>query len=470
MSDTRPPYRRRSIVEGRPVGWEPNSWPQHRFCALGCYEALYGGAAGGGKTDALLGCALRDAEHPGHRALLLRRTFPELEMSLIERARHVIPRVFPGARYNSSAYQWRFPAGGVLRFGYLEHEDDVEQYQSSEWNFIGFDELTHFSRRQYTYMQSRLRSAAGLPVRLRAGTNPGGPGHAWVQERWAPWLAPEGTAAAQPGEVIWYVAEETGDRYVPRDTCDAHGNPARGRCFVPARVVDNPDVPAQYISQLDALDPVTRAQLRDGDWLIRPAAGLLFKRAWFPVLDVPPAAVRRVRRWDFAATESRPGRDPDWTVGALWGRASDGLFAVEDVVRMRGTPLEVEKTVLATAQQDGKSVAVGIPQDPGAAGVAVADSFVRLLAGYEVRVERETGSKVERAKPASAQAERQHIRLVRGDWNFAWLQEHEAFPDGAHDDQVDTSSGAIAFLASGVVRAPLTLPAGDAGRASPWAV
>ncbi len=448
-----------AVPEGRTVAWAPNSRPQSRFLEFGGYEALYGGAAGGGKSDALLGGALRYVHEPRYTAIIFRRTFPELERGVIERSRTVIPAAFPRATYNEQKKVWRFPSGARLIFAHLEYEHSVFDHQGAEYQYIGFDELTHFTRKQYLYLLSRGRSASGIPIRIRAGTNPGGEGHAWVMERWAPWLDPASTEKAEAGQSLWYVADEDGERYVERST-----EGARARLFVPALARDNPAINADYAATLNALDAVTRAQLRDGNWLIKPAAGLLFKRAWFPVLDTAPRAKRKVRRWDFAATEAKPGRDPDWTVGALWSVDEAGQFTVEDVVRLRGTPLEVEKTVLATAQQDGRSIAIRIPQDPGAAGVTVADNFVRLLAGYDVRAERETGSKVERAKPASAQAERGNVRLVRGPWNAAWLAEHEAFPDGDHDDQVDTTSGAVAELTGHVPPTFAGLPRISLGR------
>lgn len=468
-------HRRETTPDGRPIGWQPNSLPQSRFCSLGCFEGLYGGAAGGGKSDSLLACAMRDAEHPACRALLLRRTFPELETSLVERSRAMVPRLFPGALYNGSEHQWRFPAGGVLRFGHLQREDDVQQYQSSEWSFIGFDELTHFTERQYVYMLSRLRTPSGLVLRVRSGTNPGGPGHEWVQRRWGPWLDKDSAVKAASGEVLYYVTDDTdGERWVPRGTLDAHGNPANGRCFVAARVTDNPDIPGAYLSVLDGLDPLARAQLRDGDWAARLVGGTLFKRSFFEIVDAVPADCRWVRAWDLAATEAtRESPDPDWTRGAKVGLSPGGAFFVADMASLRGTPGAVQSLIKVTASQDGKAVRVRLPQDPGQAGVDQAAAYVRLLAGYDVRCERPTGEKAVRARPASAQAEAGNVKLVRGPWNDAFLRELEAFPSaGWHDDQVDVLSDAVAELTSGSApRAPLSLGS-DIGltRSNPWAL
>jgi predicted phage terminase large subunit-like protein len=467
-----PPTARVVVPEGRTVAWAPNPGPQTRILAFGGYEGLYGGAAGGGKSDALLAGGLRFVDNPRYTGIIFRRTFPDLEKHLIERSRQVIPAAYPTARYNDTKHFWRFPSGARLLFAHLEHEKDKFDHQGAEYQYIGFDELTQFSRGQYTYLLSRGRSSNGLPVRIRSSANPGGEGHEWVMERWAPWLDPtaevdgleqrlgpdgEQLPPAAPGQVLHYVMERDGsdmrERWVPKGTLDADGIPAKARVFVPAKLADNPVLMKNdpgYVSVLNGLDPVTRAQLKDGNWLVKPAAGLLFKRAWFDTVDhVASNVVARVRRWDFAASEATPGKKkgPDWTVGARWARTSDGLYFVEDVVRMRGRPFDVEQAVLKTAELDGKQVAIRIPQDPGSAGVHVAESYVRLLAGYDIEARPETGDKVTRAKPVSSQAERRNIKLVRGPWNAAWIAEHEAFPDGDHDDQVDTSSGAVAALA-----------------------
>jgi predicted phage terminase large subunit-like protein len=426
--------------------WSPHPGPQTTFLQSACYEALYGGAAGGGKSDALLAGALWGVHLPGYTAILFRRTFPELEKNLIPRSHELIRRAFRGAKYNDQRKVWSFPSGARLHFGHLESEEDVYQHQSAQYQYIGFDELTTFTERQYTLLLSRARSPQGIPIYIRSATNPGGGGHDWVFRRWGPWLNPMSQVRALPGRSLRYLPEPDGGvRWVPPSTPRA-----LSRVFVPARLSDNPTLSGndpQYVTRLSGLDPVTRARLRDGDWLVKPAAGLLFKRAWFDIVAVPPSSAEStVRRWDLAATEAKDGRDPDWTVGARWSRTKDGTFYVEDMVRLQGRPLQVEHAILDAAMRDGKDVKIVIPQDPGAAGVFAADNLTRKLHGYDVHTARETGDKKTRVRPVSAQAEQRHIKLVRGEWNEAWLQEHEAFPDGVHDDQVDTSSGAFAAL------------------------
>jgi predicted phage terminase large subunit-like protein len=428
--------------------WEPNPGPQFQFLSSSAYELLYGGAAGGGKSEGLLMGALRHVDKPWYRALLLRRTFPELQRSLIERSKLWYEDI--GGEYNEQKKLWRFPSGAVIEFGHLEYYRDVHQYQSAEYQFLGFDELTSFEERMYTYMLSRLRSAKGIPIRVRSCTNPGGEGHEWVFRRWAPWLdtRPEYEGPrAKSNEVLFYRnTDGGGEEWTER------GPGALSRVFIGAKVQDNRHLmenDPEYVTRLGGLDLVTRLQLRDGNWLVKPAAGLLFKRAWFKWLDARPAEVSaRVRRWDLASTEPHENnKDPDWTIGALMSRTLESTYAIENVVRRRVRPAEVEATIKATAELDGRGVDIWIPEDPGQAGKAQSAAYAKLLAGFNVQFIRETGDKMTRAKPFSAQVEAGNVYIVRGAWNEPFVESHEMFPTpGVHDDDVDAASGAFTAL------------------------
>jgi predicted phage terminase large subunit-like protein len=419
--------------------WRPNPGPQTQFLASSAYEVLFGGAAGGAKTESLIVAPLRWVDERDFRALLLRRTFPELEKSIVDRARQLYPAAVPGARYHDQKKYWQFPSGARIYFGHAEHEHDVHQYQGAEFQFVGFDELTHFTERQYTYLLSRARSSKGLPIRIRAATNPGGEGHEWVFRRWAPWLDPQAQDRAAPGETRAYVNTADGERYVPAGTPGA-----LTRTFIPSRIVDNPHLmrhdPA-YEQRLMGLDPVTRAQLLAGDWLARPARGAYFKRAWVTLFleALPVGVAARVRYWDLAA-------GGDWAVGVRMARLLDRRFVVEHVARVRGTPHEVRATVKATAREDGVAVPVYLEQDPGQAGKDQIASYATELAAFAVRGRPKRVDKVTAFGPLSGQCEAGLVGVVRGLWNTPYFDELEAFPDGAHDDQVDASSGAYAVL------------------------
>jgi predicted phage terminase large subunit-like protein len=181
--------------------------------------------------------------------------------------------------------------------------------------------------------------------------------------------------------------------------------------------------------------------------------GLLFPAHRIAVVEAVPAGLRPVRAWDLAATAAAEGRDPDWTVGVKLARDGDGRLFVLDVVRLRGGPHEVAAAILATAQQDGAAVPVGLPQDPGQAGKVQVAWLQGLLAGYRVVASPETGAKLTRATPVAAQVEAGNVSLLRGGWNEAFLEELREFPQGRKDDQVDALARAHGLLAAPVIAA-----------------
>jgi predicted phage terminase large subunit-like protein len=179
-----------------------------------------------------------------------------------------------------------------------------------------------------------------------------------------------------------------------------------------------------------------------------PRSGGMFQRGDFEVVDAVPSGGRRVRAWDFAASKAKPGKQPDWTVGLRMLMAGD-VFYIEDVTRGRWSASDVETRLKNTASQDSQAVTVRMPQDPGAAGKADAETKVKLLKGYSVVVKPISGDKATRARPASAQAEAGNVKLLRGQWNELFLDEVCAFPNAAFDDQVDAFADALNELALG---------------------
>jgi predicted phage terminase large subunit-like protein len=368
-------------------------------------------------SDALLMAALQYVDHPHYAAILFRRTYADLSLpgALMERAQEWLGGT--AAHWSEKTKTWRFPSGATLTFGYLDTDKDRYRYQSAEFQFIGFDELTHFTAEQYRYLFSRLRRGANslVPIRMRSASNPGGVGHEWVRQR-----------------------------FVDAD-------PANGRAFIPARLEDNPSIDqADYDANLQRLDPVTRAQLRDGDWSVRPQ-GNMFKREWFRTIepdDVPSAGMRWVRFWDLAGTADKGTQGQACSAGVLLGMTQEGRFIVADVRRDRLDPAGTQRLLINTASADGRNVAVRQEQEPGSAGKFVVADFATKLAGYDYQGIPATGSKEERARPWSAAAANGLVDVVRGPWNGAYFDELEAFPgEGFTRDQVDASSGGHQYLA-----------------------
>lgn len=435
-----------AVATSDPI-WTPTE-RQLAFLSSSAFETLYGGAVGGGKTQALVMGALRHIDKPSYNAIVFRRTFPELEGEVIPVSREWYPVC--GGRYNAVQHCWYFPSGARIHFGHLQHEKDVERYRGWQFQYVGYDELTHFTEKQYTFIvNSRVRSAAGIPARVRAGSNPGGEGHEWVFRRFGPWLNPESETRAAPGEKLYYYNVGDDTVWMPKGA-DINGE--LSRVFVPALLSDNPYLTENdpgYAKRLAGLDRVTREQTLKGNWLIKPSAGAYFKRSYFEIVDAAPAdVVGRVRRWDLAATPpSEASKDPDYTVGARMSRGRDGVFYLEHIERVRESPGVVERLVKNTATSDGKACVVSVPQDPGQAGKAQSRAYASLLAGYVFRSAPETGDKETRAKPFSAQCEAGNVKIVRGAWNEKFFEEVEAFPSkGFHDDQVDAAAGAFEEL------------------------
>ncbi len=218
------------------------------------YEALYGGAAGGGKSDALVCEALRQVHIPYYKALILRKTFPQLA-ELIDKTLNYYPRAFPKARYNSSSHTWTFPSGAKVIFGSMQHTKDRTRYQGQAYDFIAFDELTHFTFEEYSYLFSRNRpNGPGTRVYIRSTANPGGIGHGWVKERFI--------TAAPPMTTIW--------TEVDVDFPDGRREKRRqSRIFVPSSVFDNPALlknSPDYVTRLASMPEAERKALLYGDW------------------------------------------------------------------------------------------------------------------------------------------------------------------------------------------------------------
>jgi predicted phage terminase large subunit-like protein len=412
---------------------------QEAFLLLDAFEIFFGGAAGGGKSLALLMAALQYSDVPGYAALILRPTLSELQLAggLIGLSHDWLAG--GRASWSAETRSWRFPgpgrktgAGGAsLSFGYLATTDDLGRYAGTSYSYLGFDELTRFEeghyRRMFRVLRQPSEASAGpaapdgtrlcdVPVRLRSASNPGGPGHAWVKARF---VAPE----TRHPEVL----------------------------FLPSRLADNPYLDrAEYEARLAELPLAERERLLHGDWDI-PDDGELFQRGWFELLERGqlPAGMRAVRFWDLAGSEpSSANRDPDYTVGLrLELDPSSGSFYISDIVRERKAPGAVERLVTETAARDGRDVTIGIEQEPGAAGVALVQRYIRqLLRGYRAFPERVTGGKLIRAQPVAAAAENGLVKLVRGRHSEDLLDELTAFPHGAHDDCVDALSGAHTLL------------------------
>jgi phage terminase large subunit-like protein len=408
---------------------------QQQFLDLNISEAFYGGAAGGGKSDALLMAALQYVHIPGYSALLLRRTFADLALpgAIMDRSHEWLQGK---AKWSGDLKKWTFPSGATLTFGYLETEKDKYRYQGAEFQFIGFDELTQFIESQYTYLFSRLRRIAGveIPLRMRGASNPGGEGHDWVKSRFV-----EGAS--------------------------------EDRIFVPATLQDNPYLDEEaYRESLSELDPVTRAQLEAGDWDVLPQ-GPLFSRDDFVIVTEPSPIARWVRYYDLAVSVKKSA---DYTAGALVGIKADGGIQIADMIHWKREWPDVrdgyinqrglkESGLLDLVEEDLEfcedikkrynlaetpRLTVGVEAQGTQMGFVQDlhrnDKFLKVpLHGILAK-----GDKKERAATWAARGRAKKIELVLGAWNTPFINQCIPFNgDGVlKDDMVDAVSGAIELL------------------------
>jgi len=445
LSDIDPDYAK--IILWNELDMEPQPGPQASFLNSEADITIYGGAAGGGKTFGELLDPLQWVHVPDFGAVIFRRTTTMIraEGGLWDESENIYPKL--GAVRREQRLDWKFPSGAKISFAHMEYEKNRLDWQGSQICLISFDELTHFTKRQFFYMLSRNRSTCGVKPRIRATCNPDA--ESWVAE-FIGWWIDQDTGFAIPeragkkryfvqqgDDLIWGAsAEELNDLYpelMPKSVT-----------FIPAYLEDNPALVTKdpgYRGRLMALDRVERERLLKGNWKIRPEPGNYFRREWFNIIDVAPECELIVRYWDFAGSKKRPGKDPDWTVGFLLGFAQN-RFIILDIVRMQESPGTIKAAVKATAGLDGRYVPIFIEQEPGSASLHMIEDYRDELPGYILEGVPSTGSKIVRAGPVSSAVEHGRVDMVRAAWNKAFVTEAELFPDGAHDDQVDGFSGA----------------------------
>lgn len=441
------------VTNTEPKIIKPQAGPQEVFLASSSDIAIYGGAAGGGKTWALLMEPLRHIANSGFGAVFFRRSTVQVrnEGGLWDESEKLYPII--GATPREHVLSWEFPSGATVSFAHLEHDKTVLNWQGSQIPLLCFDELTHFSQKQFWYMVSRNRSMCGVRPYIRATCNPDA--DSWVAEFIAWWIDQETglPITERAGVVRWFV--RINDALVwadtPEDLEALHpGIPPKSATFIPAKLTDNAALMAAdpgYMANLLALPKVERERLLGGNWKIRAAAGLLFKRSWIKVVEAAPTDLRIVRGWDLAGTPKVDGNDPDWTAGTKIGKSkSSGRYVVLHHVRDRDTPHKVEALIANTASQDGREVEISLPQDPGQAGKAQVATLIKMLSSFTARATPETGDKETRFGPFSAQCEAGNVDVLRGPWNEEWFMELEAFPGAAHDDDADSTARAFNVL------------------------
>lgn len=458
---------------------KPQPGPQEQFLATPADICIYGGAAGGGKTYGLLMEAMRHKNNGDYGAVIFRRNYTQVtaqgglwdsSRSLYRNIRDAVPRKTP-------KLHWEFASGASVNFAHLGSDDDCESWQGSQITMIGFDELTHFTRYQFFYMMSRNRSDADIKPYIRATCNPDA--DSWVADFIAWWINPD-TGYPIPersgkirylvrinDELIWADArKDLIDRGIDADEI-------KSVTFIASTLQDNQILMKRdpgYLANLKALPLVERERLLYGNWKIKPAAGLFFKRSQIGAFleSVPEDVTVWARGWDLAATSEDEDGDPAYTAGVLIGKRKNGRYVVANVTNARLAAGDVRKHIKNTCMMDKKKykrVIERLPQDPGQAGKDQAQSYIKFLAGFVVKTIPESGSKEARAEPFAAQWQAGNVDLVMGEWNESYLTQLESFPESKFKDMVDASSSAFAEIETKNTASP---PPGGLSKESYW--
>lgn len=451
----------------------PQPGPQERALACPADILLYGGAAGGGKTWALLLEAARNTTNKDFGAVLFRRIYPNItnEGGMWDESKKLYPLL--GAKPDNGDLKWTFGSGARVKFSHLQYAGDVLNWKGAQVPLFGFDQLEEFEEQQFWYILSRNRSTCGVLPYIRATVNPvpaddkvGGWVHRLIQ-----WWLDDATGLAIPerdGVIRWFIRvhdqlEWFDSRQAAVERSIQIGFPAdkaqlmpKSLTFIAARLEDNKkllEADPGYYANLMALPLVERERLHGANWNVRPAAGKIFNRAWFDLVAAAPADTIWIRYWDKAGTEDGGA----YTAGVRIGHsASTKRFYIGDVQRGQWAEFERERRIKQTAELDGTNVTIWVEQEPGSGGKESARHTILNLAGWACYADRVTGDKYTRAQPFAAMVQALNVSLVKGEWNEAYLAElHGYTPDGSgYKDQVDGSSGAFNKLTAG---APLDL-------------
>lgn len=449
--------------------------------------AIFGGSAGGGKTYALLLDHLRWIHLPNYSGVIFRRTYPEITNAGGLWDESLDLYTIAGGSPRAGKLQWVWPNGAKVTFHHLQHDKDVYSWQGSQVPLFSFDELTHFTEKEFFYMLSRGRSNTGIRPYLRGGTNPDAT--SWVKQFLSPWLdrsVPK-EDRAQSGELRYFARIQGKLTWVEADWRDEDGHAPTSVTFIRSSVYDNPALLAKnpkYLSNLKSLPPLERARLLDGDWDV-VATGNAFKRDWFRywtwasvqdrlmALEGPNGrklvdlkVCRIFMTGDLAASTKETA---DYTVFAAWAVTPDSDLILLDMVRGRwdqaASIAEARKLFLrwAPAYVVVEENGLGLPIVQAMRGGLLDDDGVRR-GGLPVRGVHQNRDKLGRAGSAIVRCEAGQVYFPA---DAPWVLDFEAellrFPDpdshDAHDDQVDNLSLAAqdTFWAGGRPTKPVTI-------------
>ena len=453
----------------------PQPGPQTQFAQTSADIAIFGGSSGGGKTFWLICEPLRHVRNGRFNAVTFRRTYKQITEAggMWDETMHIYPQL--GAIPKIADTRWEFPpqpnerTGASVRFRHLQHENDKVTYQGAQIALLCFDQLEQMSEGQFWYLLQRNRSACGVRPYLRATCNPDP--DSFLAELLGWWLNEDGYAdKARSGIIRYFIRlneiitwgdtkQELVERYPDYFERIRQANPTKDPkntiksfTFIPSSIFDNKillETNPEYLANLYALPLIERERLLHGNWKIRPAAGKLFNRVWFPIIDAVPMGGVECRFWDLAASTKKGA---DYTVGVKFRRVR-GAYFITDMIKTQMGPAEVDLLMLNTAVADMQSAretathyTVRWEIEPGSSGKRDDHRLRQMLRAFDCGGIRPQGDKVVRARPLAGASQHGEIRLLRGDWNEEWLTHMHHQPDWSHDDIMDASTGSYNAL------------------------
>jgi phage terminase large subunit-like protein len=453
-------------------------------------------------------CA-KHAGNPKFRAAIFRRTFPEFTDpgGLVDETSGLYPAI--GGRFNSQKMDWVFPSGARVSFRHLQYEKTVYRYQGAQICYLCFDELTHFTEFPFWYLLSRNRSTCGVKPVIRATCNPDPDSFAAKLIDW--YLDPDGYPdPAKAGKVRYFyrakdemnwdddrdrltehyliakarpqtvngieygAAIKIRNEWVTADNKDKliekvlaseklrNSIPIKSFTFLPSTIFENKkllEINPEYLDNLENLHPVERERLLKGNWKIAFAAGTIFQRTWFEIIEEMPEAefASVVRFWDLAATDKISAtKNSSYTVGAKLAKFPGEYYVLMDLVIVQITGGEVEKLIQQTAILDGDSVAIRLEKEGGSSGKILEEQFTmnfeKINPNIDFQSIKPVSSKLSRALPLATAASFNRIKLLKGDWNADFLNAVGQFDGITHlakiNDIIDATDGAYNELKS----------------------
>ena len=451
---------------------------QYLFLSCPADIAIYGGAAGGGKTFALLMDAMRFINNSSANYTIFRRTTPAITANggLRQTAKRLyLP--FGIKTKGQPFYEIIFPSGYNIAFRHLQYEDTIYDYQGAQLSVIAFDELTHFTEQQFFYMMSRNRNYdvhSSVKCYIRATCNPDP--DSWVRKLLDWYIGDDGYAIKERSGKIRYFArvgdkmywgntkqevlEQTNDISLSDERDKVTEKNIKSFCFIASLLEDNQALmqnDSGYESSLKALSHIDYERLRKGNWNIKATGGEFFKNKYFKYTNSirMKDIISVCRAWDFAGTEKEETTNgtPDATASCLMARLIDGSFAILEVTNNWLKAEDKRRLVYSKAKKDfekfGAKYKIFIPQDPGQAGKDQIQAYVKLLSGFNVVHNTVKGNKITRAEPLMIQFENDNVVIFKNDsWNETYQTQMVNFPDAPHDDMVDASSDAFIQLSN----------------------